>query len=155
MLASESSATVALEKWCAARGIADPAHIRAVPVADGAVAPSSEALSVLGIGSDEPIGYRHVRLMCGETVMSDAHNWYIPARLTPDMNRALATTDVPFGRVVAPLGFRREPLATGHGPSSLCPAGTVLSHSALLRLPDGRPFSVVSECYTEALLAGQ
>ena len=65
----------------------------------------------------------------------------------------LAATDTPFGRVVAPLGFRRERLASRRGPSNFCtdPA-TVLSQVALLRLPDGRPISLVAECYTAANL---
>ncbi|MFM6832719.1 MAG: hypothetical protein ACKOVA_20640, partial [Novosphingobium sp.] len=94
-----------------------------------------------------------VRLTCGDTVLSVAHNWYVPARLTPEMNRTLETTDAPFGKVVAPLGFRRERLASRRGRMAECPEGTILSHRAVLRLLDGRAISLVVECYTRANLS--
>ena len=37
-----------------------------------------------GIGPDEPVAYRHVRLRCGDHVLSEADNWYVPSRLTPE-----------------------------------------------------------------------
>ena len=107
----------------------------------------------LGIGAEEPLAYRHVRLRCGGTVLSDAKNWYVPARLTPAMNTALETTRTPFGTVVRPLGFTRERLESRRGRAAECPAGTVLSHKAVLRLADGRGISFVAECYTRANLA--
>ena len=151
-LQAQDSATAALRQWCAAEHIADPAQIIAAPVKDGARAEPAGLRSALGIGPDDPLGYRHVRLACGATVLSEAHNWYVPARLTPDMNRTLATTDTPFGAVAAPLGFRRERLATIRGPSPECPPGTVLSHHALLRLPGGAALAFLVECYTRANL---
>jgi chorismate-pyruvate lyase len=107
----------------------------------------------LGVTADEPVAYRHVRLACGGTVLSDARNWYVPARLTPAMNRTLETTDTPFGKVVMPLGFRRERLEARRGRAAECPAGTVLSHRALLRVEGGAAISLVVECYTRANLA--
>ena len=76
-----------------------------------------------------------------------------PARLTPAMNRTLETTDMPFGKVVMPLGFRRERLEARRGRAAECPAGTVLSHRAVLRLGGGTAISLVVECYTRANLA--
>lgn len=102
----------------------------------------------LGVGPDEPIAYRHVRLTCGDTVLSVAHNWYVPARLSQAMNQTLETTDIPFGKVVAPLGFHRERLSQMRGRMDECPAGTILSHRAMLRLADERAISLVIECYT-------
>lgn len=154
-LAAEDSATVAIGKWCAAHRLGAPATIRAIPVVGGEVAPSKEVLVVLGISGGEALGYRHVRLLCGDTVLSEARNWYVPSRLSPDMNHALATTQEPFGKVVAPLRFTRERRASVHGRSNFCPEGTILSHSALLRLPDGKPLSVLTECYTAANLGGR
>jgi hypothetical protein len=52
-----------------------------------------------------------VRLTCGDRVLSEADNWYVPARLTPEMNRVLDTTDTAFGRAVQPLNFRRRTLS--------------------------------------------
>jgi hypothetical protein len=68
------------------------------------------------------------------------------------MNEALETSDTPFGKVVAPLGFTRKRLASRRGAAEDCPKDTVLSHRALLELPDGRPLSLVVECYTTANL---
>lgn len=42
-------------------------------------------------------------MQCGVHVLSEADNWYVPARLTDEMNRLLAETRTPFGRVVEPL----------------------------------------------------
>ncbi|CAM4236085.1 Lipoprotein [Novosphingobium lubricantis] len=150
VLAANDSATAALGQWCATQGIANPPEIRALADPDARLAPSPAVRAMLGVGADEPIGYRHVRLACGHTVLSVAHNWYVPARLTAQMNHVLGTTQTPFGKVVAPLGFHRERLGERRGAMAQCPVGTVLSHRALLRLPDGRAISLVVECYTRA-----
>ena len=152
VLASRDSATAALEQWCAARQIADPATVTARPAGGAAVPPSKASRMLLEAASEVPLGYRHVRLTCGGQVLSEAHNWYVPSRLTPQMNRVLETSDAPFGKVVAPLGFTRERLASQRGAAPDCPADTILSHRALLRLPDGSPISLVVECYTPANL---
>jgi hypothetical protein len=52
-----------------------------------------------------------VRLICGGHVLSEADNWYVPARLTPEMNRVLEATDTAVGRVVQTLNFRRRTLS--------------------------------------------
>lgn len=151
-LAANDSATAALQQWCAARGIAAPAEIVAETDRNEHEAPSPATRAALGVGADEAVAFRHVRLRCGGAVLSDAKNWYVPARLTPAMNAALETTRTPFGTVVRPLGFRRERLASQRGRAEGCPAGTVLSHRAVLRLADARGFSLVLECYTRANL---
>ena len=145
-LAANPSATAALQDWCAARHIAAPARIAAAPV-KGADALRPDGLAAL-LGNE--VGYRHVRLSCGNSVLSEAHNWYAKNLLTGEMNRTLDTTDTPFGKVAAPLGFTRSRLSEQRGASAQCPAGTILSHRALLRLPDGRPLALVVECYTPA-----
>lgn len=151
-LAAQDSATAALRQWCAARGIAAPATIRALPVVGSERAATAQVRASLGVGADEPLAYRHVRLACGNVVLSDAQNWFVPARLTHEMNRQLQTSDTPFGTVIGRLGFRRERGAAQRGAAPDCPAATVLSHSAVLRLPDGRAISAVVECYTAANL---
>lgn len=151
-MAANDSATAALRQWCAARGIAQPAEIVAESDRGEQEAASPSTRAALGVGPDEPVAFRHVRLRCGGAVLSDAKNWYVPARLTPAMNTALETTQTPFGTVVRPLGFHRERLEGRRGRAPECPAGTVLSHRAVLRLPDGRGFSLVIECYTRANL---
>ncbi len=124
----------------------------------------------------EPVRFRRVRLKCGEHVLSEAENWYVPSRLTPDMNQALDTTDTAFGRVAKPLSFRRRTLsakllwsplpqdwemraANDNAAPDAAAAGrlliphAVLQHRAVLTLPDGTPISQVIETYTGDVLA--
>lgn len=158
-LAAHASATEALAQWCrtmrtapdGGAGVVPP--IRAELVAGAPLLPPRDLRARLAVAGDARLGYRHVRLSCDGTVLSEAHNWFVPALLTEAMNRTLATTDTPFGRVAAPLQFSREPLETRRGRARPCPAGTVSTHRALLRLPDGRPLALVEECYTVAVLA--
>lgn len=149
-LAAKDSATAALEDWCVARHIADPAKVTAAPAGGPDLAATADDRGLLEVAEAEPLRYRHVLLSCGGTVLSEAHNWYVPARLTEGMNRQLDNTDTPFGKVIAPLRFTRERIP-GEGADG-CSQGTVLRHRALLRLPDGRPVSLVIECYTPANL---
>lgn len=148
-LAAQDSATAALGDWCAARHIADPPTITARQIAGARATPPADVAERLAGGT---IGYRHVELSCGKSVLSVAHNWYVKDRLTPAMNAALDTTDAPFGKVAAPLRFTRERLEATRGAAPGCPAGTVLSHRALLRLPGGQALSFVVECYQRALV---
>jgi hypothetical protein len=150
-LYAHDSATMALEGWCARLNIADPARIEATTLDDAT--PITSAIRVaLQVGPDEPVRVRHVQLSCGGTVMSDARNWYVPGRLTPEMNHTLDTTHVPFGKVVMPIGLHRRPFPE-HSPSpASCPAGSILHNTAVLLRDDGRAYSLVSECYTRANL---
>lgn len=154
-LAAHESATAALQEWCRREGIGDPARIiarkvEALMLTGAADDPVPAHFSVLGVEPGQAIGYRHVRLECDSTVLSEAHNWFVPDRITPAMKAALDNTETPFGTVVRPLGFHRETLETVHGPAASCPADTILTHRALLRLPDGRPLALLQECYTRA-----
>ena len=58
-----------------------------------------------------------------------------------EMNAALANTSTPFGKVAAPLKFRREAIETVAGPADNCPANTVSTHLARLILPSGKPLA--------------
>jgi chorismate-pyruvate lyase len=144
-LAANDSATAALGQWCSARHMADPPRIAATLVRGEDAPPPPDAAGLSG--------YRHVRLSCGQTVLSEAHNWYARGLLTDAMNRTLDTTDTPFGTSVAALGFRRERLGAVRGAAPGCPRATVLSHRARLVLPDGRVLALVVECYTPAAIA--
>ena len=107
-LLAGSSATRTLEHWCAVHAMAADPKLHAELVR-GADAPLDEAgRRRLGLAAGEPVRYRRVRLTCGGHVLSEADNWYVPPRLTPEMNRLLDTTDTPFGKVVAALHFTRE-----------------------------------------------
>ena len=153
-LAAHASATAALQLWCDQRAIAPGTQIAVEFVSGADAVPPADLRAVLGVSADQPLGYRHVKLTCGAHVLSQAHNWYVPARLTPDMNRQLGESQVPFGRVAASLNFTREPLASTRRGDPGCPVGAISTHRALLRLPQGEPLALVVECYSEANLGG-
>ena len=152
VLAAHDSATQALTEWCGRQGLAPVPEIRAIADRATSEAPSAATRKVLGVTAGEPVAFRHVRLVCGDQVLSVAKNWYVPARLAPEMNRVLETTDTPFGKVVAALDFRRERLTSQRGRTDTCPPDTVLAQRALLRRSDGLAISMVVECYTPAIL---
>jgi len=169
LLLSHPSATVTLEDWCRDRRLAVEPRVIAHRVPDADKPLTAEQRKELAIGPDEPVRYRHVELACGARVLSVADNWYVPARLTPEMNHVLETTDTPFGRAVAALHFARRtlearvlwsPLPPGWEMTRLSPpCGTllkppaeVLRHRAILSRGDGVPFCEVVETYTGAIL---
>jgi hypothetical protein len=156
LLAANASATAALEQWCARRALAPTAQVRATLVGGGPDAGPADLRATLrqalGAGPDEPLSFRHVQLDCGGVVLSEAFNWYLPTRLAAGMNDLLETTRTPFGKVVAPLGYQRELIEARRGSAGGCPPGVILSHRAMLRLPDGRPLALLVECYTRANL---
>jgi hypothetical protein len=157
VLRRHDSATLALEEWCALRGLADPARVTARTITQTLkIESDAAAIAIrarLGVAPDATVAMRHVQLSCGATVLSVAWNWFVPDRLTPDMQDALRLSDAPFGKVVAPLHFRRRPLSTVAGPADDCPADTISTHRAMLVLPDERPLAYLVECYTAANLA--
>jgi chorismate-pyruvate lyase len=169
-LLAAHSATLTLDQWCLDHHLAAEAKVHAERV-EGAQKPlSAEQRERLHLRNDEPVKYRRVALVCGTHVLSEADNWYVPGRLTPEMNRLLETTDTPFGRVVQPLQPTREnfasilhwhPLETGwettvpkpdHPNRPLEIPEHVLEHRALLFNAAHEPFSEVDENYTRAIL---
>ena len=174
-LLSHDSATLTLERWCDVHKLASPAKMTAVRVAGADKVPTPEQRVELGVSPTEPVRYRRVKLTCGALVLSEADNWYVPGRLTPDMNRQLNNSDAPFGLVVRRLHFQRHTLSStllwlplppgwemnepaaggrgvvGEGNQSMPPK--LLEHRAVLTLPDGTPFSEVVETYTDQVLA--
>ena len=170
-LLSNDSATLTLDRWCESHKMATPAKIVAERVHDLDKDPTDEVRKLLGVEANEPVRYRHVRLHCGAHVFSEADNWYVPARLTADMNKVLDTSDTPFGRAVQALHFNRHtlsarllwsPLPPGWEMGSTLGAGgkgalripaQTIQHRAVLSLPDGTPFSVVVETYTNEILS--
>ena len=172
-LLAHDSATLTLERWCADHRLADPPRVVAERVRDTVKPASAEVRAALDVKPDEKLGYRRVRLKCGDHVLSEADNWYVPSRLTPAMNHALDTTDTPFGKAVAALHFRRHtlsadllwrPLPNGWEMGAAPAAGEagalpipdhVLEHRAALSTPEGEPISEVVESYTGEVLAFQ
>lgn len=170
-LLSHDSATLTLDRWCAEHRLASPPRVIAQRLPDRDRAPTALQRQQLGVTATEAVRYRRVQLRCGQHVLSEAENWYVPARLTPEMNHLLETTDISFGRVVQPLHFWRHileatvlwsPLPSGwdreqpvpeRSLSWPSPGTAVLRHRAVLLLPDGEPISEVVETYTAAVLA--
>lgn len=154
-LLDNPSATLTLDRWCAERHLAPAGSKIVAERVRGQDKPADAALrKLLHISAEQPVSYRRVRLRCGERVLSEADNWYVPALLTAEMNRTLETTDTSFGRVVAPLQFRRQTLSATLLPANAsAPSPYVLQHRAVLILPDGRPFSALVESYTTEVLA--
>lgn len=170
-LLGHDSATLTLERWCMAHGLASPPTVTAARVPEAETPADDEVRRALGVDAATPIRHRHVRLSCGGHVLSEADNYYLPARLTPEMNHLLDTTDTAFGRVVGALKFQRRtqsaellwhPLPDGWErgaalppavPGGLAVPAQVLRHRAVLVLPDGSPFSALVESYTGEVLA--
>jgi hypothetical protein len=111
---SSSSATLTLERWCRDHALAEPPQILAHRVDALAAPPSPEVRSDLQVSPADPVRYRRVELTCGPHVLSVAENWYVPSRLTAEMNHLLDDTQTPFGKVVLPLRPHRETLAVQH-----------------------------------------
>ncbi len=116
--------------------------------------------------------YRRVELACGQRILSEADNWYVPTRLSPEINAILETTDTPFGRAVRDLKPIREtfavemfwtPLPDGwedvqpplpeRPEAALAIPWRLFRHSALVFGVDHMPFAEVSETYTSEILA--
>lgn len=169
-LLDQDSATATLQHWCEAHGLSRDLKIMAQRIGRQDKAAGPEERAALSVGPDEALSYRRVRLVCDQRVLSEADNWYRPAVLTPEMNRALDETETPFGVVVRSLGYRRATLGTEMlfrplpldwetaprpadrpGETFTIPA-EVMRHRAMLSTPDGTPFSLVVETYTNQVL---
>ena len=167
-LLSQDSATAVLQSLCDRRDPGAPRiRARKISVVDDARAFES-IRNQLGASADAPLIHRRVDLMCGDLVLCRADNWYLPDRLTDEMNAQLLAGETPFGVVVRALGFRRRTLSSmllfDPSVSECCdhpatrfdritpPPEDVLQHHAMLQTPDGRPFSMLLETYTKQVL---
>lgn len=160
-LLANKSATAVLEKWCADHAIAGVPKIIACRI-DGQVrAPSDQTRVRLKIGPDTKLEFRNVALMCGDIVLSVAQNWYVPERLTPEMNAVLTTSEIPFGKVIAPLSPTRQTVSAtllwSPQPDSKLPQSPLpedlLEHRAILSTGQGVPIAEVVETYQRGVLA--
>ena len=166
------SATLTLENWCREHRLAEEPRITARLLTGVDQAVSAEQRQRLQI-HDEKAKYRRVQLRCGSRVLSEAENWYVPSRLTAQMNRMLETTDTPFGKAVQGLEPYRQtfdvrllwsPLANGWErqadqrppcatTGALAIPEALFEHRAILYTRDHKPFSEVHEVYQRQLLA--
>lgn len=167
-LLGRDSATAVLQDLCDRRDPAAPRIRARRSILEDTPEVTADVRKRLAAASNEPVIHRRVELTCGEAVLSRADNWYLPTRLTPEMNRLLDTTDTPFGVAVKPLAFQRRTLSANLLFAPLPPgweaqpAATfdqavtvppeVLQHRALLQTPDGRPFSLLVETYSDRVL---
>jgi len=108
---SSTSATSTLERWCRDHALAQPAVVVAHRIDTAAEIPPAAPRQDLQVAVQEKVQYRRVELTCGDRVLSIAENWYVPGRLTAQMNRLLETTQTPFGKAVQSLGPHRETIA--------------------------------------------
>jgi len=146
-LTAAPSATQFLTDKCAALKLASPPLIRAVR--ESADVPAgAEVRAALNVSADTVLRYRRVNLTCGSHVLSEADNWYVPTRLSDDMNKTLDTTETSFGTVVKPLNFHRQTLKM----EPLNDSAHTFRVTAVLIAADGQPFSLVVENYARELV---
>lgn len=161
-LISAQSATATLEDWCAKHCMASPAKIVARRLSGIEKSPDPETRRRLEADHGETIRYRRVQLMCGEHILSEADNWYVPARLPAEANIMLETGDTPFGKAIRSLRPARQTISAEilwTPPSQSAAAGPVVDpprylveHRALILTPDRTPVSEVDERYTSEIL---
>jgi chorismate-pyruvate lyase len=170
---ASTSATQVLERWCREHELAGEPRLVAHRVTGVDKPPTAEQLQRLGVSDVSELRYRRVALRCGAFTLSEADNWYVPGRLTEEMNRLLDTTNTPFGIAVRPLQpYRRtiavtqlwSPLAKGwerhRRPRTrwrrrgvLTVPKDVFVHEAILYTATHQPFAEVRETYQSQLLA--
>ncbi len=172
-LLSHPSATLTLERWCGQHHMARETKVVAKLIRGAEKALDADGRKRLAISETEPARYRRVQLYCGDKLLSEADNWYVPSRLTAEMNRLLDETDTPFGKAVKDLDFRRETLSATllwsplpqdwemqpHPDANAKPKGRfvipdhILQHRAVLYTRANVPFSLVVETYMREVLA--
>ena len=170
-LLNSRSATATLEHWCRDRHLADNPTIVAERVRGDDRPASADQRERLRVMEPDAVAYRRVRLRCGDRLLSEAENWYVPGRLTSAMNDRLQATTTPFGRVVEALEPYRQTFAvtmlwspTADNPSSptvstpgaakpLDIPAALFEHRAILFTRDRTPFAEVRESYQRDVLS--
>jgi hypothetical protein len=165
------TATSVLDKWCADHKMASDPAVRARIVTGIEKPISAEQRQRLQIDATEKVAYRRVELTCGGHVLVEADNWYVPSRLSAEINHVLATTDTPFGRAVQemkpvrqnfaveilwkplPDGWEMGPTAANRPEEALSIPWQLFQHRALVYNGAHQPFSEVNEIYTREILA--
>lgn len=110
-LRQAASATGLLQAWCEARGIGE-GPVRALRHPGPAEPlPAEAAHWLLAPGAPQDVLHRRVTLLRGTVGLSDCDIWWLPSRLTPEMQATLDSTDRPFGAVVEALRPVRRVLA--------------------------------------------
>ena len=170
---SSPSATQSIEKWCRDHKMSDDPRIVARLVKGADKVPTAEQLERLQVTDGNEVKYRRVELRCGSHVLAEADNWYVPSRLTAEINELLETSETPFGKAVQALHpYRRtfavtflwSPLPAGweqdrrarsqpHHPRKLEIPKDLFEHRAILYTSDNKPFSEVNELYQGQIIS--
>lgn len=169
---ASTSATRALETWCRAHRLAHEPKIVIERLPSRPARWEPEHQRWLSPSPEETVTHRKVRLRCGRRILAEADNWYVPNRLTPEINRVLETTDTPFGTAITSLDpYRRttavelmwSPLPTWwddtteelpDGPTLTIPE-SLFQHRAVIYASARIPISFVEETYKRSLLPDQ
>jgi chorismate-pyruvate lyase len=161
LLRESGSATATLAQWAGAFAAPAPAQIRAHVVPCPPPPLTADRIARLAVAGTADVRYRRVRLVHAGRVLSDAENWYVPARLAPAMRHALENSATPFGTLIEPLRPTRETLSSDRlwsPPEAPAVADSdrlptrLLHHRALVRDGAGLPICEVSEVYTRNIL---
>ncbi|NIX77022.1 hypothetical protein [Microvirga terricola] len=150
------TATASLLDWCEEHGLSDGPIIARRLQDDRTLSARDLSLPALGAMSEELIRHRRVELARGDLPLVTADNWFLPSRLSAQMNEALDGTDLPFGAVIAPLDPARRNFAihfNDPGDGEAWGPDTILEHQAVVIDGKGRPLAVVRERFQAALIS--
>jgi hypothetical protein len=148
-LIAGATATETLLAWCDEHDLSEgPITVNIRQRFSPAVVPN-DVLPALKLDPSQGISYRQVQLMRGSLPLAAAENWFVPQRLTAGMNEALTRTNVPFGRVIAPLHPFRRTLAAHLQPHS----EIILMHQAVILSNTGTALAFVKESYSLDLVS--
>ena len=143
-LGQRDSATAALQQHCSLPITASLLDKHASP------ALQRDAQQALQVPPTARLETRHVQLLCGSQIRSEAWNLYLPDRLTPQARHLLASTHVPFGKAIGETNFIRQRLGSHF---TNLPPGIGLENRAILRRrTDEQGFAYLIERYTAAAL---
>jgi len=100
------------------------------------------------LGPGDTLRHRAVRLVADARTVSKAELWYVANRLPAARVKQLDSSEIPFGRIMQPVGLKRSVLlARICGPEE----AALLVHRALLSAPSGLPVAEVYELYPRTL----
>lgn len=143
-LEQRDSATAALQQHCSQLITARLLDRHASPVLQ------RDARQTLQVPPTTQLEIRHVQLLCGSQVRSEAWNLYLPERLTPQARHLLANTHIPFGKAIGEKNFIRQRLGSHF---TNLPPGIDLENRAILRRrTNEQGFAYLIERYTTAAL---
>jgi hypothetical protein len=171
LLTSESEKET-LARWCVSHRLVSNPQIAIERVLDAEELPTAAQRTMLDTSAKESVRHRKVRVFCGSAVLLEADDWYLPSRVSPQVNALIESTELPLERAVQIAYFRRRTLsATLLWPQlpELRELGSekgltesqaiqplparVLTHHVLLMLPDGTPFGEIQANYMSNVLA--